>query len=61
MTIDEILDPANFDLAKVTAAIDASAMDAALKTQLTTAVTRAADFPGLLPAVLERIKAAIAG
>ena len=36
-------------------------MDAALKTQLTTAVTRAADFPGLLPSVLERIKSAIGG
>jgi colicin import membrane protein len=61
MSMDELLDPANFDLAKVTAAIEASGMDAALKTQLTTAVTRAADFPGLLPTVLERIKAAMAG
>ena len=61
MSIDELLDPANFDLAKVTAAIEASSMDAALKTQLTTAVTRAANSPGLLPLVLERIKSAIAG
>ena len=46
-------------MAKITAAIDASALDAATKATLKTAVEKAKDAPALLPAVLEQVKAAL--
>jgi hypothetical protein len=48
-----------FDLAGASALIDASSMTPVDKTLLKTALERAADKPGLLPLVLDRVKAAI--
>ncbi len=59
--MEQLLDPANFNLEAVVAAINASSIDAALKTQLTTAVTAAQNAPTLLPAVLTRIQMALGG
>jgi hypothetical protein len=59
LPLDQLLDPANFNLEAVSAAIDASSLDAALKTQLKTAVTAAQNSPTLLPDVLARIRAAL--
>lgn len=57
--LDDLLKPENFDAAKITAAIDASPLDAATKTTLKTAVEKAKATPALLPAVLEQVKAAL--
>ena len=57
--VEDMLKPENFDLAKVTAAIDASALDDATKTTLKAALDKVKDAPALLPPVLEQIKAAL--
>ena len=59
--LDQLLDPANFNLDAVVGAIDASSIDAKLKTQLTTAVRAAQNSPTLLPEVLKRIGMALGG
>jgi hypothetical protein len=59
--LDQLLDPANFNLDAVVGAIDASPLDAALKTQLKTAVRAAQNSETLLPEVLKRIRMALGG
>jgi hypothetical protein len=59
--LDQLLDPANFNLDAVVSAIDAAPIDDALKTQLRTAVTAAQNSPTLLPEVLRRIGSALGG
>ncbi len=59
MPLDQLLDPANFDLERVTAAVEASNIDAALKTQLTRALDAAKDSPALLTLVLQRVNMAL--
>ena len=59
--LDALLDPENLDVSAVTAAIDASAADETLKSQLKLALTNAQNFPTLLPDVLTRIRGALSG
>ena len=53
------LDPANFDAAKVNALIDASALDAALKTTLKAGVDAAAADPAKVTEALASVKTAL--
>jgi hypothetical protein len=59
--LENLLDPASLDVGAVTEAIEASDLDAALKTQLSSALAAAEGSESLLPAVLERIRVALAG
>jgi len=53
------LDPANFDAAKVTALINASALADDVKARLKTAVTAAASNAALVEPALAQVKAAL--
>lgn len=53
------LDPANFDAAKITAMIDASALDATLKTTLKSGIEAAAADPTKIASALAAVKTAM--
>ena len=53
------LNPAAFDAVKVTALIDASSLDDAMKTTLKSAVTAAAGNPALVQGTIDQVKKAL--
>ena len=54
-----VLDPANFNVASVTALIEGSALDAATKATLVTAVQAAATNPVMVETVITQVKTAL--
>ena len=54
-----VLDPANFDAAKINALIDGSSLSAEVKTTLKTAVDGAAKNPSLVEAAINQVKTAL--
>ena len=53
------LDPANFDAARISALIDASALDATTKTTLKAAVEAAASNPALVQTAVDQVRSAL--
>ncbi|MFD1808842.1 hypothetical protein ACFSHQ_14055 [Gemmobacter lanyuensis] len=54
-----VLDPANFDAAKISGLIDASTLDDATKGTLKAAVDGAAKNPALVEATVQQVKTAL--
>lgn len=54
-----VLDPANFDAVKISAMIDASALDAGVKTTLKAGIEAAAADPGKIAGALAAVKTAM--